>query len=316
MVLTKHHERTISSGINLVLKGIKVVGPLTKVKVFPTGMRLNEYVAYEEKFWVEEGLDVEILWGVLRGQMVRWGDSYKERPQDKPFVDGEQTIGSACAWGSISNAGAGMGKFVPDVHGVSPWGIFVREDSQIRRPEDLANVPIAVGLRAGSHFNVPSHLEKYLPLEEIKPVNVGGFGARLKTLVDGEFEAASLLPPQLDMAEQLGFRQVIGGEFKTLWWVDERYPPEVLRAYFRGLERAEEAIQRDTDAYLDLWHYSNPPEFEMQEWDYARFSRGERFVNKPIEREEFDRLIDEVVRWGLDGDLKERDFDQIAYQVA
>lgn len=288
----------------------------TKIKVFPTGMRLNEYVAYEERMWSDEGLDVEILWDVLKGQMVRWNDNYKERPQDKPFVDGEQTIGSACAWGSISNAGAGMGKFVPDVHGVSPWGIYVRGESDIRKPEDLANISIAVGLRAGSHFNVPWHLEKYMPLEQVKAVNVGGFGARLKALMDGEFEAASLLPPQLDMAEQLGCRNIVAGEFKTLWWVDERHPPEILQAYFRGLQRAEEAIQANPSAYLHLWKYSNPPEFEHQAWDYSKFSRGERFVNRPIDRTEFDTLMEQVVRWGLDGDLQERDFDKLAYQVA
>jgi hypothetical protein len=53
------------------------------------------------------------------------------------------------------------------------------------QPEDLKDVPIAVGLRAGSHFNVPYRLEQYLPLEHIKTVNVGGFGARLKSLLDG-----------------------------------------------------------------------------------------------------------------------------------
>jgi len=293
-----------------------VTETMTSVKAFPSGMRLNEYVAMEEDFWRDEGLDVEILWNDLKAQMVRFDDDYKERPQDRPFVQGEQTIGSACSWGSISNAAAGMGKFVPDVHGVSPWGIYVREDSDIRKPEDLADVPIAVGVRAGSHFNVPWHLEKYMPLERIKPVNVGGFRARLTALIDDEFQASSLLPPQIDMAEQLGFRKVIGGEFKTLWWVDERYPKEVLRAYFRGLQRAEEAIDADQSRYLHLWHYSVPPEFKDRDWDYSKFSRGERFVNEPISREEFEQLMEEVERWNLNDIFQDGDYDRIALSVA
>lgn len=289
---------------------------LTQVKVFPTGMRLNEYVALEEGYFAQEGLDVQILWDVLRGQMVRWGDNYKERPQDKPFVDGEQTIGSACAWGSISNAGAGMGKFVPDVHGVSPWGIFVRPDSPIQKPEDLKNVPIAVGLRAGSHFNVPYRLEKYLPLDQIKPVNVGGFGARLKALVDGEFEAVSLLPPQLDMAEQLGMRAVITDEFKTLWWMDERWDTKTLRAYFRALDTAEQAIAAEPAKFLHLWKHSNPPEFQDHDWDYSKFSRGEHFVHAPIERAEFDEWVAGVERWKMDDFLQARDFETLARTVS
>ena len=78
---------------------------------------------------------------------------------------------------------------------------------EISEPEDLKDVPIAVGLRAGSHFNVPYRLEKYLPLENIKIVNTGGFGARLQALLNKEVEAASLLPPQIAMAEQLGLAQ-------------------------------------------------------------------------------------------------------------
>ena len=97
-----------------------------------------------------------------------------------------------------------MGKFVPEAYGDSPWAIFVRPDSKIREPKDLKDVPVSVGMRAGSHFNVPYRLEKYLPLENIKTVNTGGFGARLKALLDGEVEAASFLPPQIAMAEQLG----------------------------------------------------------------------------------------------------------------
>ena len=291
-------------------------GPRTKVQVFPTGMRLNEYVALEEHFFEAEGLEVEIMWDVLRGQMARWSDRYKERPQDVPFQEGVQCIGSACAWGSISNAGAGMGRFVPDVHGVSPWGIFVRADSKIRTPADLKDIPIAVGLRAGSHFNVPYHLEKHLPLEHIKPVNVGGFGARLRALIDKEFEAVSLLPPQLDMAEQLGMRKVIGAEFKTLWWVDDRWQPETLRCYFRALQRAEQAITAEPKKYLHLWKHSNPPELAEFSWDYARFGRGERFVHAPISRGEFDEWMGHVRRWKLDDHLVETSYDKLARPIA
>ncbi len=289
---------------------------LTRIKVFPTGMRLNEYVALEEGFYAAEGLDVEIMWDVLKGQMVRWKDEYKERPQDKPFVEGAGAIGSACLWGSISNAGAQMGKFVPDVHGIAQWGIFVKTESDIHTPEDLKDVPIAVGLRAGSHFNVPYRLEGHLPLDNIKPVNVGGFGARLKALLDDEYAAASLLPPQLDMARELGMREIISAEFKTLWWVPEGYSTDVLRRYFRALDTAEQAISADPKKYLPLWKYSNPPEFANHEWDYSRFNRGERFVHAPIAREDFDEAIAAVERWQLDDYLERRDYESLALSIA
>jgi len=136
----------------------------TKIRIFPTGMRLHEWIAFEEGYFREQGLDPEVLWDVYLGQMKGWTGGYKARPQDQPFLEGAQAIGNACAWGSVCNAGAGMGKFVPDAYGVARHAIYVRPDSPIARPEDLRGVPVAVGLMAGSHYNVPYRLEKHLPL--------------------------------------------------------------------------------------------------------------------------------------------------------
>lgn len=283
------------------------------VKIAPKGMGLNDFVAWQEGYFAAEGLEVEFDWKTFRGTQSSWkGLPYFERPQDKIYAEGQEVIQGACVWGSICNASAGMGRFVPDAYGVSPWAIFVRPDSSIRRPEDLKDVPIAVGMRAGSHFNVPYRLEKYLPLEHIKTNNVGGFGARLTALIKGEVEAASLLPPQIAMAEELGMRKIIEDTFHTLWWVPENSPAEVVGSYLRALDRAERALQADLPKYLPLWKYAVPAEFEARPWDFSRFGRGERFVYEPISREEFNEVFDQVKRWGLDQHLKERSFESLA----
>jgi ABC-type nitrate/sulfonate/bicarbonate transport system substrate-binding protein len=291
---------------------------MRKVRVAPKGMGLNDFVAQEAGFFAAEGIEVDWDIKTFRGTQSSWKDlDYGSRPQDKPYAEGDQNlIQCACVWGSISNASAGMGRFVPDCHGVSPWAIFVRPESKIRRPEDLKDVPVSVGMRAGSHFNVPFRLEKYLPLEHIKVVNTGGFGARLKALLEGEVEAASLLPPQIDMARQLGLRMVMEDEFHTLWWVPETAPLEDVRAYLRGLQHAEEALEADLPKYLHLWARAIPPEFQKaHKWDYSRFTRGERFVYQPIARKEFEETLEQVKRWNLDQYLKERSFENLVYRV-
>jgi NitT/TauT family transport system substrate-binding protein len=290
---------------------------LKRVTVAPKGMGLNDFVAQQEGFFAAEGLDAEFDWKTFRGTQSSWKNlSYFDRPQDKPYAEGRDVIQGACAWGSICNASAGMGRFVPDAYGVSPWAIFVRPDSKIRRPEDLADVPVSVGMRAGSHFNVPYRLEKYLPLERIKTVNTGGFGARLKALLDGEVEAASLLPPQIAMAEQLGLRKVIEDTFHTLWWVPEDSEPAVVRGYLRALDRAEKAMDADLAKYLPLWKLAVPPEFEHHHpWDFGRFGRGERFVYETIPRAEFDEVLDQVKRWGLDQYLEDRRYEDLSYSI-
>lgn len=289
---------------------------LKRVKIAPKGMGLNDFVAQREGFFAAEGLDVEFDWKTFQGTQSSWKNlDYFQRPQDRPYTeDKQEVIQGACVWGTICNASAGMGRVVPDAYGDSPWAIFVRPDSHIRRPQDLKDVPISVGLRAGSHFNVPYRLEAYLPLTNIKTVNTGGFGARLKALLDGEVEAASLLPPQIVMAEQLGLRKIIENRFKTLWWVPEGAAPETVRAYLRALDRAEKAMDADLAKYLPLWKIAVPADFESYHaWDFTTFGRGERFVYRELPREEFAETLAQVERWGLDQHLKERAFDKLNY---
>ena len=203
---------------------------MRKVRVAPKGMGLNDFVAQEEGFFAAEGIEVEWDIKTFRGTQSSWkGTNYLQRPQDKPYTEAKDggLIQCACVWGTISNASAGMGRFVGDCYGVSPWAIFVRPESKIRRPEDLKDVPVSVGMRAGSHFNVPFRLEKYLP----------------------------------------------------------------------------------------LWEKCIPPEFkDVHPWNYAQFTRGERFVYKPIPQSEFDETLAQVKRWDLDQHLKERRFDKLVYQ--
>jgi NitT/TauT family transport system substrate-binding protein len=288
---------------------------LKSVTVAPKGMGLNDFVAHQEGFFAAEGLDVTLDWHTFRGTQSSWKDlQYFERPQDRPYTkDNKEVIQGACVWGSICNASAGMGKFVAEAYGDSPWAIFVRPHSKIRKPEDLKDVPISVGMRAGSHFNVPYRLEKYLPLENIKTVNTGGFGARLKALLDGEVEAASLLPPQIAMAEQLGLRKIIEDHFHTLWWVPAGFDPDVTKSYLRALDRAEKAMDANLEKYLPLWKLAIPAEFaDYHPWDFSKFGRGERFVYKTIPHSEFDEVMDQVKRWNLDQFLKDQSFDNLA----
>ena len=103
------------------------------------------------------------------------------------------------------------------------------------------------------------------------------------------------------MAEQLGLRKIIEDRFKTLWWVPRTQLPDVVHGYMRALNRAEQAMDADLPKYLPLWKLAVPAEFEnYHAWDFSKFGRGERFVNKPLPRREFDEVFAQVERWGLD----------------
>ena len=287
-----------------------------KINIFPTGMRLHEWIAFQEGFFAEQDLQPEVMMDLYLGMMKGWSGGYGDRPQDKVFPGDTQAIGNACAWGSVCNAGAGMGKFVPDAYGVARHAIYVRPESGLRRPEDLRGVPVAVGLMAGSHYNVPYRLESYLPLEAIKIAPVGGFGRRLEALLNGEVEAASLLDPQIYMAEELGLRKILDGEFNTLWWVDAGSERDVLRRYFTALARADEAIERDLARYLPLWTKCIPPEFADRPWRVDRWGAGERFVFAPYPGEKLEEVMAAIHRWGMGREMHVTEFDRLALSLA
>ena len=292
---------------------------LKPLRVAPKGMGINEFVAMENGFFREEGLDVEFDMSVFRGMQESWkGLEYFERPQDMPYADGEDdnVLQCACQWGTLSNAASGMGQAVKDFYAISPWAIFVRPDSKIKYPKDLENVPIGVGLRAGSHFNVPYRLEKFLPLDKINCLNIGGFSARLEALISGEVEAASLLPPQIDMARQLGMRSIIEDEFITIWWVPAHMPKELVRRYGNALNTAEMAITDNLQKHLPIWRHCVPFNFLDHEWDFTNFSRGERFVNETLPEGLVNEVFDEVDRWNLGQHIKTRDMERVLYSAS
>ena len=104
------------------------------------------------------------------------------------------------------------------------------------------------------------------------------------------------------------------GVFKPKHPVDLDDKTEV-RLIVHHVQRAEKAIQADTARYLPLWKYSNSEQYKDHVWDYSSFGRGERFVHSPLPRKDFDDIMAQVTRWGLDEHLEERAFDKLTLSV-
>src|SRR5436309_2234458 len=243
---------------------------LATIHVVPHFMRLHEWVAVEEGLFQAEGLEPDLLTEVMHDVSGHGADAYKERPQDKAFLIGDEVANSACEWGSVCNAGAGMGRFVPDLYGVARNAFFVAPGSAIERLSELSEVPVGVGLMAGSHFTALHALELVLPADKIRVENVGGPGRRLQALLAGEIEVANLLDPEIPIAEHRGLRRIAGGEFRTLFWVSPGIPQNSLDGYFRVPKRADERLRSDSGRFLGLWARNVPPAL-AGDYDYSRF---------------------------------------------
>ncbi len=287
------------------------VGRRSRIKIVPHFMRLHEWIAVEERYYEAEGLEPDLLTETMHWVSSHTGAPYLDRPQDRPFREAMPVANSACEWGSVCNAGAGMGKFVPDLHGVARFAIVARPGSGLMRLADLRDVPVGVGIMAGSHFTTLRTLEGVLPREHIKIANVGGPGQRLLALRAGEIQVATLLDPEIPIAEAEGFIRLAGGEFRTLFWVSTGIPADVLAAYFRALRTADAALRTRPRQYMPLWARNIPPGLEGAH-DYTRFGLGELLVFEPYPADIFEATIAFARRWGLDRNMREDSFQALA----
>jgi hypothetical protein len=283
----------------------------TRIHVVPHFMRLHEWIALEAGLYQAEGLEPDLLTDVMHDVSSHGRDAYFERPQDRPFREGIQLANSACEWGSVCNAGAGMGRFVPDLYGVARNAFFAGPRSRITRLSELSGVPVGIGLMAGSHFTALHALELVLPRERIRLENVGGPGRRLQALLEGEVEVANLLDPEIAIAEARGLRTIAAGEFRTLFWVSPGIPRAALDGYLRALRRADELLRGEPERWLDLWERNVPPAL-AGDYDYSTFGLGEVLVFERYPEDTFEESVAFAKRWGLDRDMRERTYSALA----
>lgn len=282
----------------------------TRIQVVPHFPRLQEWIALDAGFFQAEGLEPEMLPEVMHAVSSHAGDQYGQRPQDVPFVQQMEVVNSACHWGTACNAGAGMGRLVPDLYTVSRFALFTKPGSKVQRLVDLRDIPIGIGEMAGSHFTTLSVLEQIMPKEHIRLVHTGGPGERLLALLRGEIEAATLLDPEIPIAEAKGLRNLARGEFMITFWVSSTISRSVLQAYFRALKRADESLAEHPEQYLHLWERNVPPGLKG-EYDYSTFGLGEKFVFEPYTEEMFQRALQFAERWNLHTHIQDNQYSHL-----
>jgi len=111
--------------------------------------RLQEWVAEEKGYFKDEGLDYVFQ------ELIQSTDGAHHYKGDRvgamqSFERGRTSdVSCACHWTVGVAASKGKGRLYAGVYSVAPAGVFVAPDSPVRTPEDLAGVPIAVGLSVG-----------------------------------------------------------------------------------------------------------------------------------------------------------------------
>ena len=121
--------------------------------------RLHEWVARENGYFDDEGLDYEFKAQptMNNAQAHNIGNT---RGAYTTFEKGRSgDVSSACHWTVNVAASKGHGRIYADAYSVSPCGVFVHPDSGITTPDDLAGVPISVGHQSGTHYSTIQALD-------------------------------------------------------------------------------------------------------------------------------------------------------------
>ena len=157
----------------------------------------------------------------------------------------------------------------------------------MKRPEDLAGIPISVGYQSGSHYSSIQALEQYLPADKINlSFAEGMLFKRLDNLLEGKSQASTLFSGPYYLAEQLGYRKIVDTTFMIASMITGSPDEEDLKKFFRALRRA----QRDIDLRPDLYTHYYTKEFPTRYHDIMdtrRWGPGERIVFEPYTEEAF-----------------------------
>jgi hypothetical protein len=265
-------------------------------------MRLQEWIAEEKDYFRTEGLDYE-----FRDELI----SKEGRKHDlgrlvgayQTFEQGRTTnVSCACHWTVNVAASNGHGRLYADVYSVAPAGIFVAPESPMKVPEDLAGVPISVGIQSGSHYSTIQALERFLKPEQIElSFEEGLLFRRMESLLDRTAPAVALFSGPYYFAEQLGFRKIVDTTFMIATMLTGDPDLEDLRKYFRALRRAQRDLDLRPEAYTHYYKKEFPAKFHGQ-MDTRRWGPGERLVFEPYTKEVYEQAFDWIGRHGIFGE--------------
>jgi len=260
------------------------------LKIMPHG-RLQEWVAEEKGYFTAEGLEYTFVDSEDYGVHAKQRDDAGEIKTGafETFGAGRDgaDVSCACHWATNVAAGERTGQLVTTAYSVAPCAILVPPESPVRRPEDLAGVPVAVGYHSGSHFTTVQALESVLAPDDTMVTFQGQPNQRLDALLGRQVPAATLFGAPLYIAEAFGFRKVLDATFMIGFLVTGSGASKAdVDKYLAALRRAQMDIDLRPELYKH-YHLRAVPEKYRDQVDVRTFGTGERIVFLPYTREVF-----------------------------
>jgi ABC-type nitrate/sulfonate/bicarbonate transport system substrate-binding protein len=194
--------------------------------------------------------------------------------------EGKTDVYHAGEWACINRVAMGGDAWIvaksPPGRGTlnSTFAIFVRRDSGIRKPSDLAWKSVAIEAGTGSYYTALEDLERYVPRTSINLVQVGEPHKRLVALQRGEVAAASLVGPWPAIGKAFGLSLLVStNRTNPTTMVTRRDMDEdLLRRFLSATNKAIGMINHSPERFKASYFRrvrtileEMPPDFILQE---------------------------------------------------
>ena len=256
--------------------------------------RLQDWIADEHGYFDDEGLAYELDVRILENADQ---DIPASTPGDvrvgayelyRAGGGGKQNMSCACHWAVNQAASDAAGRMWGQAYSVLPSAIYVPGDSEIRAPEDLAGVEVAVGYHSGSHFSTIQALEAFLDPADVRLGFVGMPYDRVDALIGGSVRAAAIWGVATDIVEQHGCRKILDSTFMAGFMFSAATDSGDVERYFRALRRAQMDLDLEPERHKHHYVKEIPARYRDRV-DVRRFGPGERIVFLPYTREMYER---------------------------
>ena len=271
-----------------------------KVESVAAVLALHWFVARDEGLFAAEGLNVEIVTppppapfapGDPRLVDPRLVDSFNYQNY---FEQNACDVFRGCEWGQIRRADDSKrgGPIAFRRPAMVCQGIYVRPESPVDAPIQLAGKTVGVQFHQGSHYATIAMLHGFLSKDEIKPVHVGPTEQRYEKLERGEVDAATLMEPWVTLAEKNGFKKIIETHYLGVENISQDLDRATLDKLTRAIRKAVILINADKkkhvhhlldeipekyckqlspdDFYLPRLRYADPAPYTAVEFERAR----------------------------------------------
>ena len=281
----------------------------TRVEVNNAVFSLPYYVARDEGYFADEGIEVEL---------VRAG-SGRNRDKDVPgkpiddhrmvesygwhrgIEEGEFSLYRACEWGQIRRTqdGGQGAKVISKRAAVATQAIIVAPGSPCNIPPDLGNKTVAVNFHAGSHYVTLGLLGGYLPKDQIKAVHVGGPKQRFDALTNGTVDAAAVMEPWVSVAEKLGYKVIAEAYYDGAEVATPSLDAVAYAAINLAIVRAVARLNQQLTPYLHYLCDEVPNDICDLKPEDIHQPRLRYNDPRPYTEAEYDYIFNWMTEWGL-----------------